>query len=87
MLGGNNDAVVKMRELLKGKTGPKTVGNSGNNITEIGRKTVTGTRRDYTLDRLTRERPDLRARVDNAKRPSRIGRGALFARSASIRGR
>lgn len=59
-LGDNNSAVVKMRGLLKGKPGPKPVGNSGNNII----RTVTGTRRDYTLERLERERPDLRARVD-----------------------
>jgi hypothetical protein len=63
LLGDNNDAVVKMRKLLKGQ-GKRT--DLGNNVTEVpGRKTITGNRRDYTLDRLTRERPDLRARVDS----------------------
>jgi hypothetical protein len=60
LLGDDNGAVVKMRKLLKGKPGPKPVDNSDNNVT----RTVTGNRRDYTLERLERERPDLRAQVD-----------------------
>jgi hypothetical protein len=68
ILGDNNDAVVKMRELLKGKTGPKTADNSGNNVTPTGRATVTGNRRDYTLDRLTRERPDLRDHLHRGRK-------------------
>jgi hypothetical protein len=55
LLGDDNIAVVKMRNLLKAKPGPKPVGRSGNNIT----RTFTGTRRDYTLDRLQREAPEL----------------------------
>lgn len=59
LLGDDNTAVVKMRDLLKAKSGPKTVDNSGNNVTQTGRVTVTGNRRDYTLDRLQRDAPEL----------------------------
>ena len=56
LLGDDNTAVVKMRTLLKSKPGPKPVGSSTDNIS---RTTGTGTRRDYTLDRLQRDSPEL----------------------------
>lgn len=72
-LGDNNAAVVKMKDLLKGKSGAP-VGNTNavkdrkaeekQSTNNISRLTKHGTRRDYTLERLERERPDLRARVD-----------------------
>jgi hypothetical protein len=55
LLGDDNTAVVNMRKLLKLKPGPKPVGSSNNNI--IGTKQ--GTRRDYTLERLQRDAPEL----------------------------
>lgn len=58
-LGDNNAAVVEMRKLLKGNTDPRQ--DSTNNIS---RATKHGTRRDYTLERLQRDHPDLLARVD-----------------------
>lgn len=61
LLGDNNDAVVKMRKMLDRK-GERT--DLGNNVTQVGRTAITGNRRDYALDRLTREHPDLRAQVD-----------------------
>ena len=51
------DAEVLLRQAFKEKPGPKPAGSSSNNVTE----TVRGNRRDYTLERLERERPDLRA--------------------------
>lgn len=57
LLGDDNNAVVKMRNLLKDKPGrPSTPKESTDNIS---RNTGTGTRRDYTLDRLQRESPEL----------------------------
>lgn len=56
LLGDNNTAVVKMRKLLD-RRGERT--DLGNNITDVGRTAVTGTRRDYTLDRLQRDAPEL----------------------------
>lgn len=53
-------AEVPVRNALKGKSGPKPGDSSRNNVTG----TVTGNRRDYTLERLERERPDLLERVE-----------------------
>jgi len=47
-----------MRNLLKRKPSPGSA-NHGNNVTPVGRTTVTGNRRDYTLDRLQRDAPEL----------------------------
>jgi len=58
LLGDDNNAVVKMRNLLKRKPSPGSA-NHGNNVTPVGRTTVTGNRRDYTLDRLQRDSPEL----------------------------
>jgi hypothetical protein len=58
-LGEDNAAVVKLRKLWKGSTDPRQ--SSTNNVS---RATKQGNRRDYTLERLERERPDLRERVD-----------------------
>jgi len=70
LLGDNNDAVVKMRELLKAMPNPEGRNQYSEPIQDGGSRynitgTKTGTSRAYTLDRLTRERPDLRARVDS----------------------
>jgi hypothetical protein len=65
LLGDDNTAVVKMRILLKGKSNPegrnqhsepKVEKGSTNNIS---RTTKHGTRRDYTLERLQRDAPEL----------------------------
>ena len=49
------DAEVPLRQAFLGKRGPKPADSSRNNVTE----TVTGNRRDYTLDRLQRDAPEL----------------------------
>ena len=70
LLGDNNDAVVKMFELLKAKPNPEgrnqhsEPNQDGGSTYIISRTTKHGTSRAYTLDRLTREFPDLRAQVD-----------------------
>jgi hypothetical protein len=77
LLGNNNDAVVKMRELLKGgEQGKRTdlKGTSTNNVSR-SRNTKQGNSRAYTLDRLKRERPELYALV---------GAGELTANAAAI---
>lgn len=57
LLGDDNVAVVKMRNLLK-RQGTRT--DLANNISEVkGRNVEHGTRRDYTLDRLQRDAPEL----------------------------
>ena len=74
VIGDDNDAVVKMRDLLKEKAGrPANNDDKSDNIVmELNKQ---GNSRAYTLDRLTRERPDLRQRVDN---------GELSANAAAI---
>lgn len=57
LLGDNNAAVVKMRTLLKAKPGRPSIPRESTN--NISRLTEHGTRRDYTLDRLQREAPEL----------------------------
>jgi hypothetical protein len=56
LLGDDNNAVVKMRNLLKGRPGrPSTPKESHNNVMGL----TQGNRRDYTLDRLQRDAPEL----------------------------
>jgi hypothetical protein len=57
LLGDDNTAVVKMRKLLK-RQGDRT--DLANNVSEVkGRNVEHGNRRDYTLDRLQRDAPEL----------------------------
>lgn len=57
LLGDNNAAVVKMRNLLKARPGrPATPKESTDNVSRL---TGQGNRRDYTLDRLQRDAPEL----------------------------
>jgi hypothetical protein len=69
-LGASRELVVRLvkgtpaellvRDALKGRPSPGSAGtNQGNNVTPVGRTTVTGNRRDYTLDRLQRDAPEL----------------------------
>lgn len=72
IVSDDNEATVLLRNALKGKPGPR----SHDNIRETGGPDAYGTSRSHTLDRLAREAPELRQRVDA---------GELSANAAAIK--